>query len=116
MRRAPSVPAALLGALLLLAGCASSNHPWAGNPAIQPAIDVPTHFLVEGKGGKTEEPAPGQCRNPMIDPRDGTRIVLAQSSEGRGFYRVPTGRYGVRPGELLVVECGTGRVIGIVKR
>jgi hypothetical protein len=51
----------------------------------------------------------------MIDPRDGTKIVLEQSSDGRGFYRVPAGRYGVRPGELLVVECGTGRVIGIVK-
>jgi len=107
--------AALLAAIALLSGCASSHHPWRGNPAIQPAIDVPTHFLVPGPGGKTVEPAPGPCRNPMIDPRDGTRITLQQSTEGRGFYRVPAGRYGVKPGELLVVECGTGRVIGVVK-
>jgi hypothetical protein len=79
-------------------------------------MDVPSHFLVAGRDGKTEEPAPGQCRNPMIDPRDGTRISLERSAEGRGFYKVPTGRYGVRPGELLLIECGTGRVIGVVKR
>ncbi len=114
MRRA-GLPVALLAAAGLLLGCASSHHIWSGNTAIQPAIDVPTHFLVPGPGGKMDEPAPGQCRNPMIDPRDGTRIVLQQSAEGRGFYRVPTGRYGVRPGELLVIECGTGRVIGVVK-
>jgi len=106
---------ALLAAIAILSGCATSHHAWHGNPAMQPAIDVPTHFLVPGRGGKMEEPAPGQCRNPMIDPRDGTRITLQQSSEGRGLYRVPAGRYGVRPGELLVVECGTGRVIGVVK-
>ncbi len=105
----------LLAASALLAGCASSQHFSGGNPAIQPAIDVPTHFLTLGSGHKTEEPAPGQCRNPMIDPRDGTRIVLVRSTEGRGYYRVPSGRYGVRPGELLLVECGTGRVIGVVK-
>ena len=106
----------LFAALALLAGCASSHHAGSGNPAIQPAIGVPTHFLVLGRGAKTEEPAPGQCRNPMVDPRDGTRIVLVRSSEGRGDYRVPAGRYGVRPGEVLLIECGTGRVIGVVKR
>ena len=86
------------------------------NAMISPAIDTPTHFLVEGSGGKTQEPAPGRCRSPMIDPRDGTRILLERSSEGRGYYRVPKARYGVRSGELLLIECETGRVIGIVKR
>jgi hypothetical protein len=102
--------------LAILGGCSSSYHHGGANAMISPAIDTPTHFLVRGSGGKTEEPAPGACRNPMIDPRDGTRIVLERSSEGRGYYKVPTGRYGVRSGELLLVECGTGRVIGIVKR
>jgi hypothetical protein len=101
---------------VLSGGCASkNNHAWHGNAAIQPAMDVPTHFLITGSGGKTQEPAPGQCRNPMIDPRDGTRITLVRSAEGRGYYKVPSGRYGVRSGELLLVECGTGRVIGVVK-
>ena len=121
MRRATVVSGALLAALgfmvaaWLLAGCASSHHAWSRNLPIQPAMDVPTHFLVQAHGGKTEEPAPGSCRNPMIDPRDATRIVLVRSSEGRGYYRVPAGRYGVHPGELLLLECGTGRVIGVVK-
>ena len=102
--------------IAILSGCSSTYHPRGEAAAIQPAMDVPTHFLVEGKGGKTVEPSPGQCRNPMIDPRDGTKIVLERSAEGRGYYRVPNGRYGVRPGELLLVECGTGRVMGVVKR
>src|SRR5882672_8156699 len=82
VRRAAVVsgaPLAALGFLVaagLLAGCASSQHAWNRNLPIQPAMDVPTHFLVEAHGGKTEEPAPGACRNPMIDPRDATRIVL----------------------------------------
>ena len=43
-------------------------------------------------------------------------FLLVRSSEDRGYYRVPPGRYGVGGGELLLVECGTGRVMGIVKR
>jgi len=111
-------PRRIAGMLLtaaIVSSC-SSTHRGGVNAMISPAIDTPTHFLVAGSGGKTEEPAPGPCRNPMIDPRDGTRIVLERSSEGRGYYRVPAGRYGVRRGELLLIECGTGRVIGIVKR
>jgi len=115
VRLATAAFCALFMTVALLAGCASSHDPWGRNLPIQPAMDVPTHFLVEAHGGKTEEPAPGPCRNPMIDPRDGTRIVLVRSSEGRGYYRVPVGRYGVHPGELLLLECGTGRVIGVVK-
>ena len=108
--------AAVMAIVAAIAGCSSSYHHGGSSAAIQPAMDVPSHFLVAGRDGKTEEPAPGQCRNPMIDPRDGTRITLERSTEGRGFYKVPTGRYGVRPGELLLIECGTGRVIGVVKR
>jgi hypothetical protein len=102
-------------ALLLLSGCASTGE-HHGGAVLQPAIDVPTHFVVPGKGGTTAEPSPGACASPMIDPRDGTRIVLVRASEGRGWYRVPTGRYGVHPGELLLIECGTGRVMGVVKQ
>lgn len=104
---------AILGLTLVLVGCSSTRH---HGGLIEPAIDTPTHFLVQGSGGKTVEPAPGACRSPMIDPRDGTKIVLTRSAEGRGYYRVPEGRYGVRPGELLLIECGTGRVMGVVKR
>lgn len=104
-----------LAVACLVLGC-SSSHPTLRKEPMRDAIDVPTHFLVMASGGVTAEPVPGQCRNPMVDPRDQTRIVLVRSSEGRGYYRVPVGRYGVGSGELLLVECGTGRAMGIVKR
>ena len=112
--RSALVTAALL-AVLLVAGC-SSTHPSGGKELMRDAIDVPTHFLVLTPRGTAVEPVPGSCKNPLIDPRDQTKIVLVRSSEDRGYYRVPPGRYGVGGGELLLVECGTGRVMGIVKR
>ena len=114
MRPAFPLTAALL-AVLLVAGC-SSTHPSGGKELMRDAIDVPTHFLVLTPRGTAVEPVPGSCKNPLIDPRDQTKIVLVRSSEDRGYYRVPPGRYGVGGGELLLVECGTGRVMGIVKR
>ena len=55
------------------------------------------------------------CLNPMVDPRDGTRLTLVNSQEGRiGDYGVPAGRYGVGGKELLRIQCGTGRAIGII--
>ena len=100
-----------LVAPVLAGGCASLNS------SVKPAIDAPTHFLVRAPDGRAVEPAPGEgCRNPMIDPRDGAALILIRSAGGRGDYQVPVARYGVRRGELLRLECGTGNVIGIVKR
>ena len=113
MKRAFS--ATVLAALCLALGCSSTN-PTVRKEAMRDAIDVPTHFLVMTSGGVAAEPVPGQCKNTILDPRDQTRIVLVRSAEGRGYYRVPVGRYGVGSGELLLVECGTGRAMGIVKR
>jgi len=80
--------------------------------------DTPDHFVVGiPNGSATSEPKPGEgCRNPMADPRDGTRLQLIRSAEGQGDYEVPPGRYGVSEDELLRLECSTGRVVGIVKR
>lgn len=114
MRPTVSSVAAVLAAFLIL-GC-SSTVPSGRKEAMRDAIDVPTHFLVLTPGGAAVEPVPGSCKNPLIDPRDQTRIILVRSAEGRGYYRVPQGRYGVASGELLLVECGTGRAMGIVKR
>ena len=102
--------AALL-ALILSGACAPTSQ------AIKPAMDAPTHFLVRAPDGKSVEPTPGEaCRNPMIDPRDGAYLILIRSAHGHGDYQVPVARYGVRKGELLRIECGTGLVVGIVKR
>lgn len=117
-------PSAALQLLVLLAsaGCASaSGSIYPADAPARTASDTPDHFLVGTirPGGPLAEPQPNAgCRNPMVDPRDGTRLTLAQSQRGEGGeigdYQVAEGRYGARSGELLRLDCGTGRVIGLV--
>jgi hypothetical protein len=95
------------GLLTIVAACASLRSDPTDDSA-RPASDVPGQF-----DGTT--PAPG-CRSPLTDPRDGTVLRLVRSTEDRGDYDVPAGRYGVLPGELLRVDCANGAVIGIVRR
>jgi hypothetical protein len=107
----------LLGAILvILGGCATSS--FGTDADARAADDVPDHFLVGRPGpDATAEPTPGDgCRNPMVDPRDGTRLQLVRSSDNRGDYAVPEGRYGVAEGELLRLDCGTGAAVGVVRR
>jgi hypothetical protein len=52
----------------------------------------------------------------MKDPRDGREIRSVYSTSWYGDYEIPVGRYGSVSGELLRVECNTGRVIGLVRR
>ena len=54
------------------------------------------------------------CLNPMVDPRDNTQLRLVRAIAPRGDYAAPPGRYGARAGELLRLDCNTGRVIGVV--
>ena len=76
----------------------------------RPASDVPTAFTFL-------TPAAGDaCRNPAVDPRDQTRLVLVRAASGRGDYAVPAGRYGVGAADLLRLTCATGAVVGIVPR
>ena len=114
---------AFAGALLLtLPGCvgtSSSIYP-ADAPA-RPATNAPARFMVGTipAGGAPTEPVTGSaCRNPMVDPRDGTQLRLVQSQPGAnghvGDYAVPDERYGSRAGELLRIHCGTGHPIGWV--
>ena len=94
------------------AGCAGNA---AGDPATADrlASDVPDRFVP---GAGAEEMPPGACRVTLVDARDGTRITLARSRSGLGDYIVPEDRYGVRRGELLRIECDTGRALGIVRQ
>lgn len=102
----------LLPTLALLAGCAS---PRLDATALR---DTPDHFVVgTPQGSATTEPvAEAGCRNPMVDPRDGTRLTLTRSADGRGDYEVPRGRYGVPPRHLLRLDCASGRPLGVVQR
>jgi hypothetical protein len=85
---------------------------------IRPAESTPARFepdLAELRiAGDTI--AGAGCRSPMVDPRDGTVITFLRSTTTVGDYDVPSGRYGVGPGELLRIECNTGRVVGITRR
>ena len=80
---------------------------------LRPAADLPEQFVA---ADRTAPAAPGRSRSPMVDPRDGTQIILVRSTPEWGDYQVPPGRYGVKTGELLRLEPATGRVFGIVKR
>lgn len=101
---------AVAAALLTLAACATGGGGmYPINAPARGASDVPPQF-VSGSAAAAEG-----CRNPMTDPRDGTRVRLVRSQGGTvGDYQVPAGRYGVGADELLRLECGTGRVIGVV--
>lgn len=108
----------LLGAFLSLSlGCASrtilaSDH-WA-----QPAENVPEHFMVGKYNGfeMTEPIVDDGCRSPMIDPRDSTKVSLFRSFNGRGDYEVPEGKYGVKKGQILRLDCASGKVVGIFEK
>lgn len=55
------------------------------------------------------------CKSPMIDRRDGTELLMVSSMGGIGDYRVHSNKYGLNKGELLRIDCKTGKPIGIVK-
>jgi hypothetical protein len=82
------------------------------------ATDLPDHFLVGTHAdASTSEPTPDEgCRNPTVDPLDGTKPELIRSNGEYGDYKVPDNRCGVERKELLRLECSTGRVVGIVQR
>jgi len=102
---------------------AACSHSWYGasdmnwNERGRGAYDVPIRFTVD-----SSKILPGAigCPAMMYDPRDHHGIRLTQSGKddaghSRGDYEVaPPGRYGVRPGELLRVDCQNGRAVGIV--
>ena len=104
--------------LVLLMGACSAGPILPTDGEARPAADAPEQFLVATSTGRAsmEMNPDAPCRSVMADPRDGMRIRLVRSAHDRGDYDVPTGRYGVNADELLRLECGTGRVVGIVQR
>ena len=99
---------------VIAAACVSTGT-FTPNPAnLRMAQDAPPQFVTEDGGPPPED----SCRSPLIDPRDQTRLRLVRSgavgATQQGDYEVPEGRYGVRTGELLRVDCSTGQALGIV--
>jgi hypothetical protein len=108
-------------ALVAGAGCASGRGSVEA-PVVAQAKDLPDHFMVAATGlSQANEPVPGEgCRNPMVDPRDGTLLNLMRSKGGTGDYQVLgeqyalSFRYGVDSRHLLRLDCATGKALGIV--
>ncbi|MGZ5380367.1 MAG: hypothetical protein ACXWFQ_00755 [Thermoanaerobaculia bacterium] len=108
-------------ALVALAGCASSRSSMAG-PVVAEAKNLPDHFMVTVTGlAQKEEPKAGEgCRNPMVDPRNGTALNLMRSKNGTGDYQVLgqqyelDSTYGVDSRHLLRIDCATGKALGVV--
>lgn len=100
---------------VLVAACVSSSDLGPGSE--RPATDPPERFLI-GVSGELRDPSGSTtCFNPMVDPRDGTKIIMVRSwGDGRGDYEVPSGSYGASTKELLRIDCRTGEPIGLVPR
>lgn len=119
MRRRPQPLAVLaLASALLTAGC-SIGLSGGGGGVIRDAEDVPNHFEPKDPALRimpTDTIAGTGCLSPMVDPRDGTEIGFLRSDQSWADYAVPGRMYGVRSGELLRLECNTGKVLGVVRR
>src|SRR5450756_1235382 len=114
--------AVALGAAAALWACASGRGAMAGG-IVAEAKDLPDHFMVAVSGlSQREEPKAGEgCRNPMVDPRNGTVLNLMRSKDGGGDYQVLgvqyeiEARYGVDSRHYLRIDCATGKSLGIVE-
>lgn len=106
--------AVAVAACLSLAACASTP---GASSSLRHGGDLPDHFLVgQAGGGATRAPKAGEgCRNPLIDPRDQSVLILRQSRDGVGDYEVPAGKYGAAVGEWLRIDCASGRALGLVR-
>lgn len=115
IKRSVRASQAIALALLALGACATANWQLASP---RDAVDVPARFEpVDASLRLTpgDTLAGSGCLSPLVDPRDGTRISFIRSADV-GDYEVEGGRYGVGSGELLRIDCNTGRVVGIVPR
>lgn len=102
---------AVIQCFILFFSCGSLKNSEASNRIIRQAENTPSQFLPP-KGVSLDQ---NSCKSPMIDSEDGTEIIMVTSTRGEGNYRVPQGKYGVQKGELLRLNCSTGKVLGIVK-
>lgn len=115
-REGPSMRAHVIVGLALLgaaAGCSTVQKTLTTTPSVidRPATDIPGQFTLQN--GALNGNA--VCQSPLLDPRDQTVLQLVQPDRGEGNYQVPDGKYGVAAGELLRVDCTTGRALGILK-
>ena len=100
-----------VAASLFLAACASTSWPTQVDTSV--LVGAPDHFLVvePSTGAKSEPSGDKTCHSPIADPVSGVQFALARSSDGFGDY-FPGTAYGLKPDQLLRIDCRTGRPIG----
>lgn len=110
--------AILVSALLTGCGGNSSGFPSAATP-LPAGEDLPGQFEPPTGFARLNptDTIPGNaCLSPMVDPRNGTKLTMQRAANGMADYSVPDGKYGVKPNQLLRLDCNTGKPLGIVKR
>jgi hypothetical protein len=105
----------LLPCLVALGGCGMSS---TFNATPRPVEATPAAFAVDTTFHRTTTTVPaGACLTHLVDPRDGTTLVLDRAQAGIGdFIVTPADRYGLRPDERLRVACATGTPLGAVPK
>jgi len=105
--------------VLITVGCGGTAV-WQQRPS--PAQNLPRNFSID----PDRAPPAGSkgCPAHLLDERDNTRLVLVRSVAvppmaggvvAIGDYRTePEGNYGMAPGELLRIQCPSGRPQGAV--
>jgi hypothetical protein len=109
-----------VAASLLLGGACGQNSAtgFASAAPLRQGTDLPAQFEPPTGFGRLSltDTIPGNaCLSPMHDPRTNTEIKMTRAANGQADYKVPDGRYGVGSGQLLRLDCNTGRPLGIVK-
>jgi hypothetical protein len=128
-----------LAALVALAACGGGagggSTQWEGTPRPLASLPQSARFMADaafhGSGATLRTDA---CLTHLIDPTNSVRLTLVRSvggdqqaaaqSAGVSTNRNPQGdfstepqfQYGLRAGELLRVDCATGRALGAVPR
>lgn len=101
----------IIGLFIILSLACGTGRTTGDDGVVRSASDVPD--LFDPPVGMTW--GDNNCKNPIIDPMDGTELILVHSRDGMGDYRVTGRKYGVSKGELLRINCYTGAVLGIVR-
>jgi len=102
-----------IAVLAALAACNTvSSYPTAVS---RPAEGAPERFVLADGSAIAGTPGAAPCRSPIRDPRGGDPLTMERAYPGTGDYAAAAGRFGVRAGELLRVDCATGERLGIVR-
>jgi hypothetical protein len=123
----------LVGLAACGGGAGSGATNWQGTPRPLASIPQSARFMPDAAFHGSGTPlSTDRCLVHLIDPTNNTRLTLVRSVAGDAqaaaksagvrtnpqgdFSTEPQFQYGLRSGELLRVDCATGRALGAVAR